>query len=238
MRKVKQLFWILVSVLALSFFLLVILGKRMSSVLYKYINAETKRFTSNAINSIVNDTISENIEDDLFTIVKSPNGEIEILDYNTKKVNELLGKITNKVQQRLEKLEDGDLNGLRISDNFRLKNNNSLKRGILCEIPMGSLRGNTLLVNIGPNIPVKIAFIGQVQSNLNTKVSNYGINNLVLQIDLQVEVEQYITMPIMSKKSTLKITAPITIKIIQGVVPNYYLTGIEKNSNYVASPIE
>lgn len=235
MRKIRQLFWILLSVVALSFFLLTMLGKRMSTVLYKYINAETKRFTSNAINSIVNDTISENIEEDLFTIVKSPNGEIEILDYNTKKVNELLGKITNKVQQRLEKLEDGDLNDLRISDNFRLKDNNSLRKGILCEIPMGSLRGNTLLVNLGPNIPVKIAFIGQVQSNLNTKVSDYGINNLVLQIDLQVEVEQYITMPIMSKKSTLKITAPITIKIIQGLVPNYYLTGIEKNSNYVTS---
>ena len=220
-----------------SFFLLSLLGKRSSKTLYNYINAETKRFTSNVINSVINDTISDGIENELFTTKKNSNDEIEMLDYNTKKVNEILSSITNKIQKRLTNLEEGDLKNLKISDNFRLKNNNSLKNGILCKVPMGSLRGNTLLVNLGPNIPLKIAFIGQVQSNLNTKVTNYGINNLVLQVDVQVEIEQYITMPIMSKKSTLKITAPLTIKIIQGIVPNYYLTGLEKNSNAISAPI-
>ena len=205
--------------------------------MYNYINAETKRFTSNVISSVINDTISDGIEDELFTTQKNSNDEIETLDYNTKKVNEILSSITNKIQKRLTNLEEGDLKNLKISDNFRLKNKNSLKNGILCKVPMGSLRGNTLLVNLGPNIPLKIAFIGQVQSNLNTKITNYGINNLVLQVDVQVEIEQYITMPIMSKKSTLRISAPLTIKIIQGIVPNYYLNGLEKNSNAISTPI-
>lgn len=228
----------LIAVIVSSFFLLLLLGKRSSDALYNYINAETKRFTSNVINSVVNDTISEDIENELFTTQKNTKGEIETLDYDTKKVNKILSSITNKIQKRLTNLEEGDLKNLRISDNFKLKNNNSLKNGILCKVPMGSLRGNTLLINLGPNIPLKISFIGQVQSNLNTKITNYGINNLVLQVDVQVEIEQYITMPIMSKKSTLKITAPLTIKIIQGVVPNYYLTGLEKNSNAISTPID
>ena len=228
----------LIAVIVSSFFLLLLLGKRSSDALYNYINAETKRFTSNVINSVVNDTISEDIENELFTTQKNTKGEIETLDYDTKKVNKILSSITNKIQKRLTNLEEGDLKNLRISDNFKLKNNNSLKNGILCKVPMGSLRGNTLLINLGPNIPLKISFIGQVQSNLNTKITNYGINNLVLLVDVQVEIEQYITMPIMSKKSTLKITAPLTIKIIQGVVPNYYLTGLEKNSNAISTPID
>ncbi len=238
MKKVKLIFWMLIAVIVSSFFLLLLLGKRSSDALYNYINAETKRFTSNVINSVVNDTISEDIENELFTTQKNTKGEIETLDYDTKKVNKILSSITNKIQKRLTNLEEGDLKNLRISDNFKLKNNNSLKNGILCKVPMGSLRGNTLLINLGPNIPLKISFIGQVQSNLNTKITNYGINNLVLQVDVQVEIEQYITMPIMSKKSTLKITAPLTIKIIQGVVPNYYLTGLEKNSNAISTPID
>ena len=237
MKKVKFIFWMLISVTILSFFLLSLLGKRSSKALYNYINAETKRFTSNVISSVINDTISDGIEDELFTTQKNSNDEIETLDYNTKKVNEILSSITNKIQKRLTNLEEGDLKNLKISDNFRLKNNNSLKNGILCKVPMGSLRGNTLLVNLGPNIPLKIAFIGQVQSNLNTKITNYGINNLVLQVDVQVEIEQYITMPIMSKKSVLRISAPLTIKIIQGIVPNYYLNGLEKNSNAISTPI-
>lgn len=238
MKKVKLIFWMLIAVIVSSFFLLLLLGKRSSDALYNYINAETKRFTSNVINSVVNDTISEDIENELFTTQKNTKGEIETLDYDTKKVNKILSSITNKIQKRLTNLEEGDLKNLRISDNFKLKNNNSLKNGILCKVPMGSLRGNTLLINLGPNIPLKISFIGQVQSNLNTKITNYGINNLVLLVDVQVEIEQYITMPIMSKKSTLKITAPLTIKIIQGVVPNYYLTGLEKNSNAISTPID
>lgn len=227
----------LISVTISSFFLLSLLGKRSSKALYNYINAETKRFTSNVISSVINDTISDGIEDELFTTQKNSNDEIETLDYNTKKVNEILSSITNKIQKRLTNLEEGDLKNLKISDNFRLKNKNSLKNGILCKVPMGSLRGNTLLVNLGPNIPLKIAFIGQVQSNLNTKITNYGINNLVLQVDVQVEIEQYITMPIMSQKSVLRISAPLTIKIIQGIVPNYYLNGLEKNSNAISTPI-
>ena len=175
------------------------------------------------------------MEEKLFIIIKNEKDEVEMIDYNTKEVNKILSKITQEIQKRLMKLEDGDLNGLKIVDSFKLKNN---KNGVICKVPMGSLRGNTLLVNLGPIIPIRLSFVGQVQSNINTKITSYGINNLVLQINVEAEVEQYITMPIMTKKKTLKIKAPLTIKIIQGTVPNYYLAGIEKNSNSIATPIE
>ena len=45
-------------------------------------------------------------------------------------------------------------------------------------------------------------------------------------------------MPAMSKKETLNLTAPLTLKIIQGEIPNYYFGTIEKNSNINTVPIE
>lgn len=235
MKKIKILFWILTSSLILSFFLLVLLGKKTNKILYNYLNVETERFTSSIVNSVVNDIVAKNLEEKLFIIIKNEKDEVEMIDYNTKEVNKILSKITQEIQKRLMKLEDGDLNGLKIVDSFKLKNN---KNGVICKVPMGSLRGNTLLVNLGPIIPIRLLFIGQVQSNINTKITSYGINNLVLQINVEVEVEQYITMPVMTKKKTLKIKAPLTIKIIQGTIPNYYLAGIEKNSNSIATPVE
>ena len=112
------------------------------------------------------------------------------------------------------------------------------KNGIVCKVPMGSLRKNALFVNIGPQIPIRMAFIGQVESSLNTKVKEYGINYLVVEINVNVVVEEQIIMPAMSKKETLKITAPLTLKIIQGEIPNYYFGTIEKNSSISYLPIE
>lgn len=238
MKKLKILFWLIVACFILSFFLLIILGKKISPILYGYTSVETKRFTSNIVSSVVNDTLSNSGIDDLFNTVKNDNDEIQMLNYDTKQVNKLLGTITQKIQSRLINLEEGDLSGLNISKNFVMKNGKSIKNGVLCEVPMGSLRGNTLFVNIGPNIPIRINFIGQVQSNLSTKISNYGINNLFVEINVHVQVEQRITVPTMTKSATIEIEAPLTIKIIQGVIPEYYLSGLEKNSSIFSLPVE
>lgn len=221
-----------------SFFLLHILGTKLSPILYRYVNVEAKRFASNIVNSAVNDIISENIDDDLFDIKKNSKNEIEMLDYNTKKVNQLLGKITTEIQKRLINLEDGYLETLKISENFKMGKFTKIRNGVLCEIPMGSLRGNSMFINLGPTIPIKMSFLGQVQTNLNTKVTSYGINNLVLEITVHVQIEEQVTMPAMSKSSIIQVEAPLTIKIIQGVVPNYYLSGLQENSNQYSLPIE
>lgn len=238
MTPKKFLIWLLIATFLTSFFLLSIMGSRLSPILYRYVNVEAKRFASNIVNSAVNDTISENITEDLFEINKNAKEEVEILTYNTKKVNELLSKITQKIQTRLLHLEEGDLEKLSISDNFKTGKFTKIKGGVLCEIPMGAIRGNSMFVNLGPIIPIRMSFLGQVQSNLKTKVTNYGINNLVIEITVHVEVEEQITMPTMSKSSTIKIDAPLTIKIIQGVVPNYYVSGFERNSNTFSLPVE
>lgn len=238
MKKLKILFWLIVACFISSFFLLIILGRKISPILYRYTSVETKRFTSNIVSSVVNDTLSNSNIDDLFTTIKNDNDEIQMLNYDTKQVNKLLGTITQKIQSRLINLEEGDLSGLNISKNFVMKNGESIKNGVLCEVPMGSLRGNTLFVNMGPNIPIKINFIGQVQSNLSTKISNYGINNLFVEINVHVQVEQRITMPTMTKGEIIEIDAPLTIKIIQGVIPEYYLSGLEKNSSIFSLPVE
>lgn len=222
-----------------SFFILEAIGNKLNPILLRYVNIEANRFANNIVNSTVNEMIVKNYDDELFIINKNSSGEIELLDYDTKKVNELLLKITDNIQNKLTKLEEGKITDLEISNNFKIKKFHKIKNGVLCEVPFGALKGNTLFSNIGPTIPIKLAFIGQVQSNLNTKITNYGINNIVIETDVVVEVEEQITMPTTSKKNTLTITAPLTIKIIKGRVPEHYttLSGTAK-SDTISLPIE
>lgn len=236
MNKIKIFFFILISTAIISVFLLSILGKRLSPILARYVNVEAKRFASNIINTSVNDTIEEKITDDLFNLSKTEDGKIEILDYNTKKVNSILSSINTKIQKKLLNLEDGQIANMPISSGFKVEK--ILKNGIVCKVPIGSLRKNSLFVNVGPSIPIKMVFIGQVESSLNTKIREYGINYLVVEINVNVVVEEQIIMPAMSKRETLNLEAPLTLKIIQGEIPNYYFGSIEKKSNVNSIKLE
>ena len=101
---------------------------------------------------------------------------------------------------------------------------------------MGALRNNAFYSNIGPSIPIRMTFLGAIKSYVKTKLTAYGFNSLVLEATLHIEIEERITMPTSSKISTLKIEAPLTLKVIQGIIPEYYYTkGLEKSSNQYAT---
>lgn len=236
MSKLKTLFWILLSVILGSFFFIQLLSFKINPILYRYINLEVERITSNIVDGTVNDILSKNINSQLFTVSKNDKGEIEMIDYDTKQVNNLLKEISSDIQGKLISLEDGKLDNFLISSSFKGRNFNYSKSGVVCEIPMGSLSGNGFLSNLGPVIPIKMSFLGQVSCNLKTKISNYGINNLYLEISVHVEVKERITMPKMSKDSIVKVDAPLTVKIIQGVVPEYYGGSLNQDSNIFSLP--
>lgn len=236
MSKLKTLFWILLSVILGSFFFIQLLSFKINPILYRYINLEVERITSNIVDGTVNDILSKNINSQLFTVSKNDKGEIEMIDYDTKQVNNLLKEISSDIQGKLILLEDGKLDNFLISSSFKGRNFNYSKSGVVCEIPMGSLSGNGFLSNLGPVIPIKMSFLGQVSCNLKTKISNYGINNLYLEISVHVEVKERITMPKMSKDSIVKVDAPLTVKIIQGVVPEYYGGSLNQDSNIFSLP--
>lgn len=233
MNKSKVIILIILLTTFFSLFLLSILGKRLSPILARYVNVEAKRFASNIINSTVNDIVSEGINEDLFKLSNSEN-KVEILDYNTKQVNLLLSKINKNIHKKLTNLEDGNIREMPISEGFKMEK--FTKNGIVCRVPMGSLRKNSLFINVGPSIPIKMSFIGQVESSLKTTIKEYGINYLAIEISVHVSVEEQVVMPAMSKKETLSIEAPLTVKIIQGEIPNYYFSPIEKSSNLNTYP--
>ena len=47
---------------------------------------------------------------------------------------------------------------------------------------MGIITNNALLSNLGPKVPVKINLVGNVISNVGTKVENYGINSIMVEV--------------------------------------------------------
>lgn len=232
MNNKNKFLIVLIAALISSFFLLEISGRELNTKLYDYVNLESKRISSNIINYSINEILEENLNADLFIVVKNSQNEIESLDYNTKEVNRILKTINKSIQNNLLKLEEGDVAEFPIAETFKNSKFKRVRSGLICEIPLGSLKNNAFYSNFGPNIPIRMSFLGDVSSKLNTKITPYGFNSLVVEVTAHIEITVKINMPTQSKENKVKIDTPLTLKIIQGIVPKYYYeNALEKGSN-------
>ena len=90
---------------------------------------------------------------------------------------------------------------------------------------------------IGPKIPVRLHYTGDVNSNITTKITSYGINNALIEIGVHLEVTVQVILPFSSSVKKLENDIPIAIKMIQGKIPSFYSGSILKNSDTFTLPI-
>ena len=230
MKKLKFLFIIMNISIITSIIFIDYIGSKFNNILYKYVNIEVKRFTTNIVNTSVNDVILTNNTSDLFIINKNKKLEIETIDINPKIINKILREVNLNIKSKLQSSEEGNTTDLEVSDIFKTGKYEKIKNGVLCELPLSLLKNNVILSNIGPTVPIKLSFSGNVKSKTSTKINSYGINNIVIEIFIIVEIDEQITMPTSSKESKLIIEAPLIVKIIQGKVPDYFETDLNSKS--------
>ena len=228
--------------LLLLFLILIIvinfIGNKITPGVISYAETELEKFTTRIINSVISSEMKEISTDELFIITKDNNDYIKTIDYNPIVVNQILSNITTKVDKLLRNVEKGE-SLFELSDDI-LKNYNveKLKKGIIFEMAITTIFDNPILANLGPKIPVRISMLGSTSSNINTKITNYGINNALVEISIIINVKLQIVLPYKTEKVNFINDIPISIKLIQGVVPNYYFNGIDKNSSSFIIPVE
>jgi len=220
-----------------AFLLIKYFSKRINPGLMIYAEDEVTRLTTLIINNSINDEIIEEIdEDNIFEIVRNNNGEIQLISYNAKNVNDLLNSIAIIVQNNLKAIENGNVEFLDLSDSYLKEyDGDLLKQGIICKIPFGAFLNNSLLSNIGPKIPVRFTLIGDVATSIKTDVKEYGINSALLQVYILVSVDFRVNLPFISNKINVTDSMPISIKIIQGNIPNFYSGGFSSDYGTINS---
>ncbi len=203
-----------------------------------YIELEARRFTTLLVNQVSIENITKDIDlNQLFSTTKSIDDDIQTIDFNSNVVNEVLSLVTKTIRDKINHLDSGDFTKLFLIDKYKNNQNQRLENGIFCEIPIGALLNNGIFANLGPRIPMKFVFIGDIESNIKTKVEEYGINNALVTISIQVYITERISMPLLSKDITIEMDVPLAIKLLQGKVPAYYQKGLDKNSNLFTYPL-
>lgn len=231
MKKLPKLVTIMLYIVGITFILSLIIiryfSTKLEPALKYYLSTEVKRVLS----LVINDTISNttNYIDINKIIIDSKNSNA--IDVNTKYVNQVLANINRDIEENLRLIEDGKINNLKkyfssLSD----IDYEELKGGVIYYISSGNISGNVLTNNIGPKIPIKFAMAGHVTSKIDSKIREYGINNVLLEINVNVSVNMSVNIPFVTKEVKVETSMPLIIRVVEGEIPDYYLTNSKADS--------
>lgn len=237
----KNVFILIIIALFISIYLLIsFIGKKIYPMLLNYGEMEIKKITTLIINKAVSKQLSTNMNiDDLFKTNKSEDGTINSVDFNPVIVNKVLNITTSLIQLNLKKVEEGNADLIELGDDILSEyNQEKLKKGIIYEVPLGAISNNIMLSNLGPKIPIKFKLVGAVESNINSKITNYGINAALIEVSIKISVTTQALLPLVSKQIVIENEIPIAVKLVHGTVPKYYSNGLSTNSPIISLPIE
>lgn len=158
---------------------------------------------------------------DVISLSKNNDGEVISIDY---KMNIAYDVLSDCIEDLYSSITSLDMNSL-------------YKSGInnVYYIPMGLIYNNVLLDNLGFRIPCKINFISDIDIGFKTKVKDYGVNNLLIELYLVIDIKNYIMSPSTYKEFGEKYEILVASKIVLGRIPMYYNGIMEKSSSIVSS---
>lgn len=240
LKKMHLFIFTLIFVLIGVVYLLNVIDKRFTPILLELSELEVNKFSTIVVNKAIAQVLEDKINtDELFETLINDSGEIQTIDFNPVIVNQVLNVAASVVQNNLKLLEEGELDTIGIYDMDLPEDRiEDLKKGIIVKIPIGVITESSILSNLGPEIPIRLHYVGDVNSNISTKITQYGINNALVEVGVDLEMTAQIILPFTTDKIKLECNIPLAIKMIQGKIPNYYGGSLSKDSNLFSIPLE
>mgnify|MGYP004564696983 FL=1 len=234
-KKNKIINTIIIILIFLVLFIIIFINyysNKSKDVLMAYAESETRKLTILVINKAITKQMSDSWANDIFDVVYNDKGEIILIDFNSQNTAKILSTMTSLIELNLRAIEEGKIDMLELPNNsLESYDMNLLEKGIITYIPFGIATGSSLLYNLGPKIPVKLSLLGDVITGFSTDVTEYGINNALIKLMIDVKVDTRIILPIISEEITINANIPIAMKVVQGKIPDYYMNGFTSRSN-------
>ena len=201
---------IIILILIVSFIFIKLFTYRSEPILMDYAKRKSNNIISSIINKAINDVIYKDNYKNIIEIEKDNNGIITNLNFDNKKINEILYLTTENLLDSINELES-----------------NSKKN--IFYVPMGVIHDTPILVNIGPKIPFIIEIIGSTNNYSYNNIKEYGINSSIVEVFIRINMQIQVILPFRSEIFSIDKDILLDSKIVQGEIPNYY-GGLFSNS--------
>lgn len=185
------------------------------------------------INRAITSDVLLNINiDDVLIVNKNKNEEIILLDFNMNNSYNILRNIISNLEDSILNVQQGNLDDLFFEDDDIIS-----KDGFLIKFPLGMVSNYTFLNNLGPRISLKVQIGGSVVAGFETKITDYGINNSLIQVFVKCNLTEKVFFPLNVKKINFEYEFLVASKIIQGKIPTYYGGALNSKSPMLSMPI-
>lgn len=138
--------------------------------------------------------------DTFFTIQKDEKGSIQIINANVLRINQVTSDIAVAIQKALDNNEKNKI-----------------------YIHSGAITGIRFLSGTGPRIPLKIASVGNIDTDLRSEFISQGVNQTLHRVYLNIKTNVSILSSFKTIESSIENQALIAEHVIIGEIPsNYY----------------
>lgn len=220
-RKRNYGFMILLIIIS-TVIILTFIGAKITPRVEKIIEANVNKSVSDYVYNVFNNDVF--VDDDLMEIINlnmNSRSEVVSIDYNFNIAYDKLKKVINRLY--------GEINNLKPRLAYYDEDEE------LFFIPVGLINHNMLTENLGFKIPCKVNLISNIEMNFKTRVSDYGINSLLVEFYLIINIENNLISPSANYNFSKNYEMILASKVVLGEIPNYYGGVIEKSSAIVSS---
>ena len=215
-RKIKlttKIIIIIILIFILTYILINNYTKKANPLIIKVMEQNLTKYTNSFLSKNISyDVLNNKNLDNILIINKNKDGEILYVDYNLDKAYEALEVITDVIYDDLINLE-----------------NNYFPFFIYSKSP--------LLSSFGPKLYVKVDFINSILTNIKSKITNYGLNNALVELFVTIDLRELITTPVSKKELTISYDVLVASKVINGRVPLIYGDTIKEESSSLNIPL-
>lgn len=191
---------VIVVILVTTYFFLKLFAYNALNILYDYAYNKSMNLANNLINDSLNNIINKND----YKLLISEN---EIINFDNSKINNILIEFSDILYKKIDTI-------------------NSENR--IFFVPFGTIFNINTLGGIGPKIPFKIEMLGNSNNEIKTNIKEYGINNSLIEVELNVKVDVQVVIPFKTNRFEINKKIILDSKIIEGKIPQYY-GGIIRN---------
>lgn len=154
--------------------------------------------------------------DTFFTIQKDEKGSIQIINANVLRINQVTSDIAVAIQKALDNNEKNKI-----------------------YIHSGAITGIRFLSGTGPRIPLKIASVGNIDTDLRSEFISQGVNQTLHRVYLNIKTNVSILSSFNTIESSIENQVLIAEHVIIGEIPsNYYNFNGMKNGEEALRLVE
>ena len=195
--KVKPYILVIITILIIfNLFLYIFDSRVLPNVLIKsesMVQAKAEDIINTTSMNIFNEKFNYG---EMIIINKDNEGNINLIQANTVRLNELSSRISLKCNEELQKMGEVGI-----------------------DVPVGWLTEKSIFYNLGPKINVKVEPIGNISINYESKFESAGINQTRHKIYLNISVTVRTIVPLHSQEIEVKCEVPVAETIVVGKIP-------------------